>query len=545
MEKGREGRRVNTRAPVIVLIVSLAMLSLAVPRTSLNDTSDSNECRLWGITADSIPHDVVLDELINLPNSLKNLSVSNPDGWGLGFYNSTEPIVLRGQYEAKTDPNFDLAANEVADSGATIAVGHVRYASSGLVKIPDPHPFERYKNGRWWLFCHNGGIDKTILVNLIGAEYLAQNPPSVGSNQNEWIDSELYFIYILECCENTSWNVQEGIAKAEADICNNVPGTSETLNFLLTDGETLWGFRKGGTSYTLYYYNDSQYLAIASQYPTQSQGAWISVSDYYLVTLVRDNVPHVERICYGLTVGVSGHGITNATGTAIYGEDVNATVLATPDSGFKLDHWLLNGSSVGSANPYTVNMTANYNLTAVFARAQVTLTVEVSGHGVTNATGTVVCDQFSNVTVLATPESGYILSRWLLDGASVGSKNPYTVNMTDNHDLTAVFTSTEAAHLLLAVEPNHATYLRNQSVTLTVDVLNQLNPSLDSTLTLTVTGPGGYYYFDFQRVNVKANAVGDYSFTWDVPDVAGTYVVEVSLIPPQLTAYDAVWLRVD
>jgi uncharacterized membrane protein len=99
-------------------------------------------------------------------------------------------------------------------------------------------------------------------------------------------------------------------------------------------------------------------------------------------------------------------------------------------------------------------------------------------------------------------------------------------------------------HLLLTENPAEATYAPGQSVTLTVDVLNQLGPPLNSTLTLTVTGPGGYYHFDFQTVNVTANEVKEYSFTWTVPAVAGTYVVEVSLVPPQLTAYDAAWLKV-
>lgn len=98
-------------------------------------------------------------------------------------------------------------------------------------------------------------------------------------------------------------------------------------------------------------------------------------------------------------------------------------------------------------------------------------------------------------------------------------------------------------HLLLTAEPNKATYIQSQSVTFGVSVLNQLNPSLDSTLTLTVTGPAGYY-FDFQTINVTADAVSEYSFTWGIPDAAGTYVVEASLFPPVLTAYDAVWLEV-
>jgi len=77
-----------------------------------------------------------------------------------------------------------------------------------------------------------------------------------------------------------------------------------------------------------------------------------------------------------------------------------------------------------------------------------------------------------------------------------------------------------------------------------VNVFNLQNPPLESTLTLTVTGPGDDYLFDFQRINVAADTVGEYTFGWSVPDVAGTYVVEISLLPPQLTAYDVVWLEV-
>jgi subtilisin family serine protease len=101
-----------------------------------------------------------------------------------------------------------------------------------------------------------------------------------------------------------------------------------------------------------------------------------------------------------------------------------------------------------------------------------------------------------------------------------------------------------STYLVLTVQPSQASYARGQSLTFTVDVLNQLNPALASTLTLTVTGPAGYYYFDTQNASVATNSVGEYNFTWSIPNVAGTYVAEVSLIPAQLTAYDAVWLKV-
>jgi hypothetical protein len=102
---------------------------------------------------------------------------------------------------------------------------------------------------------------------------------------------------------------------------------------------------------------------------------------------------------------------------------------------------------------------------------------------------------------------------------------------------------TANAYLQLGVEPNQATYARGQSLTFTVNVFNQLNPELETTLTFTVTGPGGYYFFDFQRINVAAGSVDEHSFDWKVPTAAGTYIVEVSLIPARLTAYDAMWLE--
>jgi hypothetical protein len=127
-----------------------------------------------------------------------------------------------------------------------------------------------------------------------------------------------------------------------------------------------------------------------------------------------------------------------------------------------------------------------------------------------------------------------------LDYVFTVGTSPYNVT----YSYLALPVNLGTVHLLLTEDPTGATYAEGQSVSLTVNVLNQLTRRLNSTLTLTVTGPSGYYYFDFQTLNVMANAVGEYSFAWNVPPVAGTYVVEVSLIPPQLTAYDTAWLNV-
>jgi hypothetical protein len=164
----------------------------------------------------------------------------------------------------------------------------------------------------------------------------------------------------------------------------------------------------------------------------------------------------------------------------------------------------------------------------------------------TNATGSWAATE-SNSTVVVN-DSSQNSFQYTFTAAGVYVWNVEVFNSTSGtfapSNYTLTITNEPTCYLLLTEDPAQATYDRGQSVTLWVDVLNQLCPPLSSTLTLTVTGPGGYYYFDFQTVNVTADSVWEYSFTWSVPAVAGTYVVEVSLVPMQLTAYDAVWLTV-
>ena len=106
----------------------------------------------------------------------------------------------------------------------------------------------------------------------------------------------------------------------------------------------------------------------------------------------------------------------------------------------------------------------------------------------------------------------------------------------------ALLSLAEPVHLLLAVDPSQTAYAGGQSLALTVTVFNEMNPAFESTLTLTVTRAGGYYHYNFQPITVAAGEVKDCSFSWVVPEVAGTYVVEVGLVPPQLTAYDVISL---
>jgi hypothetical protein len=230
-------------------------------------------------------------------------------------------------------------------------------------------------------------------------------------------------------------------------------------------------------------------------------------------------------------------------------------------SGAAGSSWTCTLSAAGS---HTICVKVTDSASAVATSNATTVTVN-DALSVTISPGSVSLDVGQSQLFNSTVSGGMspFVYQWYLNGAAVSGATSATwtfaprsygfysiyVNVTDSvsfkakSNVASVVVSS-ARYLLLTAEPDEATYSEGQMVTFSVDVLNQLCPALTSTLTLTVTGPSGYYYFDFQGINVTVNSVNEYSFTWNTPNAAGTYIVEVSLVPAQLTAYDAVWLNV-
>lgn len=146
-----------------------------------------------------------------------------------------------------------------------------------------------------------------------------------------------------------------------------------------------------------------------------------------------------------LTVAVTGGGdVDPAVGTHQYNNGTVVAVTASDTIGWEFDHWTLNGTDVGSANPYTVTLNTSYTLTAVFTEdPQAWLTIVVDGTNVTTpAAGThnYDVDTYAIVTATSSPATGWVFDHWLLDSANAGSDLSYNVTMDANHTLTAVFT---------------------------------------------------------------------------------------------------------
>jgi len=109
-----------------------------------------------------------------------------------------------------------------------------------------------------------------------------------------------------------------------------------------------------------------------------SSALLIDSSDTYLLDANGNEVPNVAKEngyyeiiklgpSYSLTISTTSGGTTNPKpGTYLYPSGASVQVTATPAANYRFDHWEINETNIGDANPVTVTMNASYMLLAVF-----------------------------------------------------------------------------------------------------------------------------------------------------------------------------------
>jgi len=118
----------------------------------------------------------------------------------------------------------------------------------------------------------------------------------------------------------------------------------------------------------------SSYYTSSGTSITSSANRWIqyeatfSTTDTTTSPILYDvTIYYMKVFHYNLTITASGSGTTDPTpGVYLLDEGTIQTVDAVPDSGYKLDHWDLDGENVGSSPSHAVTMNANHTLTSVY-----------------------------------------------------------------------------------------------------------------------------------------------------------------------------------
>jgi predicted glutamine amidotransferase len=185
-------------------------------------------CRLFGLHAGT---NVVTATfwLLDAPDNLAAQSRRNPDGSGLGVFDTHgQPQVHKQPIAAWQDTEF---ATEAHDLTGTTFVAHVRYATTGSHEVVNTHPF--LQDGR--IFAHNGVLEG---LDVLDARLRDLGTAELVLGQT---DSERVFALITASIRARGGDVTAGLVDAMRWLADNVP--IYAVNILLSTATDLWALR--------------------------------------------------------------------------------------------------------------------------------------------------------------------------------------------------------------------------------------------------------------------------------------------------------------
>lgn len=195
---------------------------------------------------------------------------------------------------------------------------------------------------------------------------------------------------------------------------------------------------------------------------------------------------------YNLTITTTTGGTTDPIpGNYTYVNGTVVSITATPDINHKFEYWILDGANIGSNNPIDILIDSHHNLQAFFTKIVYQLTVSTTTGGTTDPEpGNYTHTNGTVVSITAISDACYVFDHWKLDGVDVGSANPYSVLIDDNHTL-------------------HATFIQiNYTLTITAFSGGTTDPA-----------PGNYTYACGSSIQVTAIPDANYVFNhWELDD---------------------------
>ena len=224
---------------------------------------------------------------------------------------------------------------------------------------------------------------------------------------------------------------------------------------------------------------------------------------------------------YDVSVGTVTNGTVTVSPAGEVEEGTTVTVTASPDSGYKLDEILVNGSAITGT---TFEVTEDAVVTATFTLIPPSVTTyEVSVGTVENGTvavsteGTV--EEGTTITVTATPDTGYELNQILVNGTAITGN---TFEVAADSVVTATFTKTIYEVSVGTVENGRVWVNDSSAVGCVMGSLIVVTATPDEGYELTAILVDGAPITG-TSFNVTGNHVVTATFTSTTPDPTPTY----------------------
>ncbi|MDZ7725164.1 MAG: InlB B-repeat-containing protein [candidate division KSB1 bacterium] len=201
----------------------------------------------------------------------------------------------------------------------------------------------------------------------------------------------------------------------------------------------------------------------------------------------------VTDYMYLTTQTTTGGSTSPAPGTHPYHYTETVSISALPESGYEFDYWEGDVADTQSAST-TITMTEDETVTAHFSCIGYTVTMGVTPAG-TGATVPTVGDTNvcagSEITIKATPISGYEFVQWYGTGIADSYSANTTATITADQSITAEFQPITADQYTLNMDVNNST--RGS----TTPAAGSYSISRDSVVTITASANAGYRFVNW------------------------------------------------
>ena len=263
--------------------------------------SSLKACKLWatsskiGVFSTLSPSEI--QEINSQLTSFFHQSATMMDGWSLMGYGELDSdslaFVQRSSIPATHDSilYWSTVDTLLGNSESSIALGHLRMASSGAISIPNPHPWIFHYNNKLFSLIHNGTINKDILYNIITDEgndlsWIESYPPQTfgggdwsDGGWNSVIDSQLILLIVMREYFLNGYDLISALQTSFSKLISAGVSASQ-LNIIFSDGEVLYAF---GGSGRLFFQESSEHFSIMTT-PSQSNGVtWSGLSNQELL----------------------------------------------------------------------------------------------------------------------------------------------------------------------------------------------------------------------------------------------------------------------
>jgi uncharacterized protein YbdZ (MbtH family) len=221
----------------------------------------------------------------------------------------------------------------------------------------------------------------------------------------------------------------------------------------------------------------------------------IAMEDSYSITANFEEIPAGQ---FALTTSSTAGGSVTVPGEGVFTYDAGTEVslVATADSGYYFAGWSGNVGTVANVNSAstTITMESSYSITANFQQlpaGKLALTVSSTPGGSVTVPGEGVFlyDSGTEVSLVATPDSGYYFAGWSGDVGTIDNVNSRstTIVMEDNYSITANFEEIPAGQFALTTSST-----AGGSVTVPGEGVFTYDAGTE--VSLVATADSGYYF---------------------------------------------------